>query len=153
MRDIAFVNNTFNIAKQPRMTAINSCIEIDITGQVRSSVSEAVMAEEVGRRISLSSSPCGTDELRCRSCCSASWKSTTRPADYCLGHPPTSALPPNCHPLLADIFTLRFATSHCASLQVVSDSIGTRVYSGVGGQMDFIRGAGAFAYACIQLHG
>jgi 4-hydroxybutyrate CoA-transferase len=26
--------------------------------------------------------------------------------------------------------------------QVVSDSIGTRIYSGVGGQVDFIRGAG-----------
>lgn len=58
MRDIAFVNDTYNIARQPTMTAINSCIEIDLTGQV------------------------------------------------------------------------------------VSDSIGRRVYSGVGGQMDFIRGAG-----------
>jgi 4-hydroxybutyrate CoA-transferase len=58
MRDIAFVNDTYNIARQPKMTAINSCVEIDLTGQV------------------------------------------------------------------------------------VSDSIGHRIYSGVGGQMDFIRGAG-----------
>ena len=36
--------------------------------------------------------------------------------------------------------------------QVVSDSIGTRQYSGVGGQMDFIRGAamsGREAHHCL----
>ena len=58
MRDIAFVNSQANIMRQPGMTAINSAIEIDVTGQV------------------------------------------------------------------------------------VADSIGTRIYSGVGGQVDFIRGAG-----------
>jgi len=57
MRDASFVNRTHIIQKNPRVTAINSAIEIDLTGQV------------------------------------------------------------------------------CA------DSIGTRLYSGVGGQMDFIRGA------------
>jgi hypothetical protein len=57
MLDIAYVNDTSIIRRQPKMTAINSCIEIDITGQI------------------------------------------------------------------------------------VSDSIGTRTFSGVGGQMDFIRGA------------
>ena len=57
MRDISFVNKVDNISKNPKVTAINSCIEVDITGQV------------------------------------------------------------------------------------VSDSIGTRMYSGVGGQVDFIRGA------------
>jgi 4-hydroxybutyrate CoA-transferase len=57
MKDIAYVNDTSVIRQQPKMTAINSCIEIDLTGQV------------------------------------------------------------------------------------VSDSIGTRIYSGVGGQLDFIRGA------------
>ncbi|XP_045107334.1 4-hydroxybutyrate coenzyme A transferase-like [Portunus trituberculatus] len=57
MCDVSFVNNIPVIAKNPRMTAINSCIEVDLTGQV------------------------------------------------------------------------------------VSDSIGTRMYSGVGGQVDFIRGA------------
>ncbi|KDR08719.1 4-hydroxybutyrate coenzyme A transferase [Zootermopsis nevadensis] len=57
MRDVAYVNNTGIIAQNPKMTAINSCIEIDLTGQV------------------------------------------------------------------------------------VSDSIGTRMYSGFGGQVDFIRGA------------
>jgi acyl-CoA hydrolase len=36
MRDIAFVNNVANIARQYRMTAINSAIEVDITGQVSS---------------------------------------------------------------------------------------------------------------------
>ncbi len=57
MRDVAYVNDVVNIRQQPKMTAINSAIEVDLTGQV------------------------------------------------------------------------------CA------DSIGTRHYSGVGGQMDFIRGA------------
>ncbi|XP_070562057.1 succinyl-CoA:acetate/propanoyl-CoA:succinate CoA transferase-like [Ptychodera flava] len=57
MCDIAFVNNTAVISQNPRVTAINSCIEVDLTGQV------------------------------------------------------------------------------------VADSIGTRMYSGVGGQVDFIRGA------------
>jgi len=57
MRDVSYVNNTGIIAQNPKMTAINSCIEIDLTGQV------------------------------------------------------------------------------------VSDSIGTRMYSGFGGQVDFIRGA------------
>ncbi|XP_050720662.1 4-hydroxybutyrate coenzyme A transferase-like isoform X8 [Eriocheir sinensis] len=57
MCDVSFVNSIPVIAKNPRVTAINSCIEVDLTGQV------------------------------------------------------------------------------------VSDSIGTRMYSGVGGQVDFIRGA------------
>lgn len=57
MLDIAYVNDTAVIRRNPKVTAINSCIEVDLTGQV------------------------------------------------------------------------------CA------DSIGTRMYSGVGGQMDFIRGA------------
>jgi len=34
MCDIAFVNNPANIAKNPKVTAINSCIEVDLTGQV-----------------------------------------------------------------------------------------------------------------------
>jgi acyl-CoA hydrolase len=34
MRDVAYVNNTGIIAQNPKMTAINSCIEIDLTGQV-----------------------------------------------------------------------------------------------------------------------
>ncbi|XP_065225917.1 4-hydroxybutyrate coenzyme A transferase [Planococcus citri] len=58
MRTCAYTNHTSVIAQNPKMTAINSCIEVDITGQV------------------------------------------------------------------------------------VSDSIGTRMYSGFGGQVDFIRGAG-----------
>ena len=57
MRDINFVNSTAIICQNPKVTAINSCIEVDLTGQV------------------------------------------------------------------------------------VADSIGTRIYSGVGGQVDFIRGA------------
>lgn len=57
MCDVGWVNSTAIISQNPRVTAINSCIEVDLTGQV------------------------------------------------------------------------------------VSDSIGTRIYSGVGGQVDFIRGA------------
>jgi acyl-CoA hydrolase len=34
MRDVQYVNNTGIIAQNPKMTAINSCIEIDLTGQV-----------------------------------------------------------------------------------------------------------------------
>lgn len=34
MYAIDYVNNTSVIKQQPRMTAINSCIEVDLTGQV-----------------------------------------------------------------------------------------------------------------------
>jgi acyl-CoA hydrolase len=34
MLDTAYVNDTNVIRRQPAMTAINSCIEIDLTGQV-----------------------------------------------------------------------------------------------------------------------
>lgn len=34
MRDTSFTNNTFVIARNPKVTAINSAIEIDLTGQV-----------------------------------------------------------------------------------------------------------------------
>lgn len=64
MLDISYVNDTAVIRRQPKMTAINSCIEVDITGQI------------------------------------------------------------------------------------VSDSIGTSIFSGVGGQMDFIRGAGLCPDGC-----
>ena len=57
MLEVDYTNSTFIISQMPKMTAINSCIEVDLTGQV------------------------------------------------------------------------------------VSDSIGTRMYSGFGGQVDFIRGA------------
>ncbi len=33
-RDTGFINNTFNIVRNPKVTAINSAIEIDLTGQV-----------------------------------------------------------------------------------------------------------------------
>ena len=36
MRDIYFVNNPAVISRNPRVTAINSCIEVDLTGQVSS---------------------------------------------------------------------------------------------------------------------
>ncbi len=34
MADVAFVNNTAIICQNPKVTAINSCIEVDLTGQV-----------------------------------------------------------------------------------------------------------------------
>lgn len=34
MLAIDYVNNTSIVKQQPRMTAINSCIEVDLTGQV-----------------------------------------------------------------------------------------------------------------------
>lgn len=34
MMDVGYTNDPFNIARQPRMTAINSALEIDITGQI-----------------------------------------------------------------------------------------------------------------------
>lgn len=34
MLAIDYVNNTGIVKQQPRMTAINSCIEVDVTGQV-----------------------------------------------------------------------------------------------------------------------
>ena len=34
MMDISYVNTIENIAENPKVTAINSCIEVDITGQV-----------------------------------------------------------------------------------------------------------------------
>ena len=67
MCDIEYVNSSNVIQRQHRMTAINSCIEVDLTGQV------------------------------------------------------------------------------------VSDSIGSNVFSGVGGQVDFIRGAGKLSPLCSAL--
>ena len=34
MYDVSFVNNTAKIGENPKVTAINSCIEVDLTGQV-----------------------------------------------------------------------------------------------------------------------
>ncbi|XP_067941816.1 4-hydroxybutyrate coenzyme A transferase-like [Watersipora subatra] len=42
MLDIAFVNNPAVICKNPKVTAINSCIEVDITGQV--------VSDSIGKR-------------------------------------------------------------------------------------------------------
>jgi acyl-CoA hydrolase len=43
MRDCSYVNDTSIIRQQPKMTAINSAIEVDITGQV--------VADSIGERI------------------------------------------------------------------------------------------------------
>ena len=43
MCDVGFVNNTAIISQNPRVTAINSCIEVDITGQV--------VADSIGTRM------------------------------------------------------------------------------------------------------
>ena len=34
MCDIAFVNNIAIISQNPKVTAINTCLEVDLTGQV-----------------------------------------------------------------------------------------------------------------------
>lgn len=34
MRQVTYTNNTHIISQQPKMTAINSCIEVDLTGQI-----------------------------------------------------------------------------------------------------------------------
>jgi len=34
MADVAFTNNTAVICQNPKVTAINSCIEVDLTGQI-----------------------------------------------------------------------------------------------------------------------
>jgi len=41
-RHVADVNDTHVIRKQPKMTAINSAIEVDITGQVRTTIRTCV---------------------------------------------------------------------------------------------------------------
>lgn len=43
LRDCAYVNDTQQIRRQPKMTAINSAIEVDLTGQV--------VADSIGERI------------------------------------------------------------------------------------------------------
>lgn len=43
MNEQAFVNNSHIIAQQPHITAINSCVEIDLTGQV--------VSDSIGERI------------------------------------------------------------------------------------------------------
>lgn len=43
MRSVAFTNSPANIALNPRPTAINSCIEIDVTGQI--------VSDSIGSRI------------------------------------------------------------------------------------------------------
>lgn len=43
MRDVEFTNNVAIICQNPRMTAINSCIEVDLTGQV--------CADSIGERL------------------------------------------------------------------------------------------------------
>lgn len=48
MRDIAFVNDTSVIRKQPKMTAINSAIEIDLSGQVCADSIGSTMFSGVG---------------------------------------------------------------------------------------------------------
>lgn len=34
MKEVHYVNGLHQIARNPKMTAINSCMEIDLTGQV-----------------------------------------------------------------------------------------------------------------------
>ncbi|KAG0715608.1 4-hydroxybutyrate coenzyme A transferase [Chionoecetes opilio] len=51
MCDVSFVNNIPVIAKNPRVTAINSCIEVDLTGQVVSDSIGTKMYSGVGGQV------------------------------------------------------------------------------------------------------
>ncbi|XP_033642671.1 4-hydroxybutyrate coenzyme A transferase-like [Asterias rubens] len=51
MMDVAHVNNTTVISQNPRVTAINSCIEVDLTGQVVSDSIGTKMFSGVGGQI------------------------------------------------------------------------------------------------------
>ena len=43
MMDVGYVNKTSIVCQNPRVTAINSCIEVDLTGQV--------VSDSIGPRI------------------------------------------------------------------------------------------------------
>ena len=43
MLGIDYVNDEFNVAQNPKVTAVNSCIEIDIVGQI--------CADSIGTRV------------------------------------------------------------------------------------------------------
>lgn len=49
--DISFVNKVENIQRNPKVTAINSCIEVDITGQA---VSDSIGTRMYSGKLSLS---------------------------------------------------------------------------------------------------
>jgi acyl-CoA hydrolase len=51
MMECSYTNDPFVVARQPKMTAINSCIEIDITGQVCASSIGSKMFSGVGGQI------------------------------------------------------------------------------------------------------
>jgi acyl-CoA hydrolase len=53
MCDVAFTNNTAVICQNPKVTAINSCIEVDLTGQVcADSIGEVIYSGFGGQQIS-----------------------------------------------------------------------------------------------------
>lgn len=43
MKEVHYVNGLHQIARNPKMTAINSCVEIDLTGQV--------VSDSIGQRM------------------------------------------------------------------------------------------------------
>ncbi|GAB5034287.1 acetyl-hydrolase transferase family protein [Nannochloropsis oceanica] len=49
--DVAYVNSSHVISKQPKMTAINSCVEIDLTGQVASDSIGPMIYSGVGGQV------------------------------------------------------------------------------------------------------
>ncbi len=51
MMECSYTNDPFIVAKQPKMTAINSCIEIDITGQVCADSIGAKLFSGVGGQV------------------------------------------------------------------------------------------------------
>jgi len=51
LQDVAYVNSSHVISQQPKMTAINSCVEIDITGQVVSDSIGPIIYSGVGGQV------------------------------------------------------------------------------------------------------
>jgi acyl-CoA hydrolase len=51
MMDVAYTNDPFVIARQPRMTAINSALQVDITGQVCADSIGTVFYSGVGGQV------------------------------------------------------------------------------------------------------
>jgi acyl-CoA hydrolase len=51
MCDVAFTNSTAVICQNPKVTAINSCIEVDLTGQVCADSIGEVMYSGFGGQI------------------------------------------------------------------------------------------------------
>ena len=117
-RDVDYVNHTPIIAENPKVTAINSCIEVDITGQV---VSDAIGTRMYsGKSTSIDS---GLFLIQYQTCKFFLVIKALFRHNECYCYSPMA------------LYTLKAALMrHCVH-------IGCFHSAGVGGQIDFIRGA------------